>query len=166
MPPFRVRRSQIVSEVFMDLIPLLNRITNKDEKTMIRIDKGRKNTYGVQNYGEIMYLMNPSDGDLWDVFVPGVDEPLDTNTIYEVSDVHGVMLVPNGNHKIAVSLKGVPSSHIDEDIHVFCKEYSESHKFVYKWIDMVHQNYSHLKGIFSAYNKNGSWGTRRDKIFA
>lgn len=164
--PYRAKRRQsAIEEVFVDLIPLLNRLV--DGPAAIRVEK-RQKTYGVRNYGEIIGVLNPSDGDLWDVFLPGYEGPLDRSSLYTVDRVHGVLLTPNGNHKIAVSVKESPAdcARLDSDIETFCEEYARSHRFTCKWVGITQFNSSFLSTLFHAYRNNGTWGRRRTKIFA
>lgn len=160
-------------DIYVDLIPLLHRLSDPTFLSKVRVDKGRKNSYGVVNYGEIVHLLNPSDGDCWDVFFPGVRSPLDPDQEYCVERVLGILLTPNGNHKIAIQVSNCQAeeSLIQEDIQTFCKEYSLSHRFTCKWIPMVKFNRQEtmetcrrLQCLFSAYKNNGSWGDRRTKI--
>lgn len=171
---YRPKQSKEQQEVFLDLIPLLNRLVDKDIKHYVQIEKRHK-TYGVANYGEILYLMNPSDGDLWDVFLPGYSQNLEKNVKYQVEKVFGVLLTPNGNHKIAVSVKEIPvdDEKVEHDISVFCNEYAKSHRFICKWIhikkfdsDEVRSKCAFLQSLFHAYRNNGTWGKKRTKIFS
>lgn len=168
------KRSNDPQEVFVDLIPLLNRLVNNEYPSYIRVEK-RQRTYGVQNYGEILNCMNPSDGDLWDIFLPGYHKPLDKTATYEIEKVFGVLLTPNGNHKIAVSIKELPVDPmvVEADISAFCNEYAKSHRFVCKWIHIqkfdteeVRNKCAFLQGLFHAYRNNGTWGKKRTKIFS
>ncbi len=50
--------------------------------------------------------MNAADNDRWDVFAPGLSQMLPTGSIYSVERVVGVVVLPNGNHKVIVVLQG------------------------------------------------------------
>ena len=62
-----------------------------------------KYMFGVNNYGEITNTINPSDGDPWDIVVPGYP-PLDINVPYKIRKLEGVIIMPNGNHKLIVDV--------------------------------------------------------------
>ena len=47
---------------------------------------------------------NKSDGDPWDVFAPGYSYTLSTSNSYRIKKILGILLLENGNHKIAVKL--------------------------------------------------------------
>lgn len=171
---YQPKRGKEQQEVFLDLIPLLSRLVDKELSHFVRVEKRHK-TYGVLNYGEILHLMNPSDGDLWDVFLPGYTQALEKNIKYQIEKVHGVLLTPNGNHKIAVSIKEIPvdPQKLEQDISVFCSEYAKSHRFICKWIhirkfdsDEVRSKCAFLQNLFHAYRNNGTWGKKRTKIFS
>lgn len=59
--------------------------------------------FGCLNYGEVTGFINGADGDPWDVFAPGYEEMLPDGD-YTSCGVIGVLLVSNGNHKIAVRI--------------------------------------------------------------
>ena len=82
--------------------------------------------FGVLNYGEIKYWVNTADGDPWDVFAP-THVKIQTNTPCKISEVIGVLILQNGNHKIAVRIDGVPYDAKSEKqyIDTFCKGYCE-----------------------------------------
>lgn len=171
---YQPKKGNAQQEVFLDLIPLLSRLVDREFPHYVRVEQ-RQKTYGVANYGEILNLMNPSDGDLWDVFLPGYSQPLDKAMNYQIEKVFGVLLTPNGNHKIAVSIKDVPvdAQKVERDISVFCAEYAKSHRFICKWIhikkfdsDEVQSKCAFLQNLFHAYRNNGTWGKKRTKIFS
>ena len=60
--------------------------------------------FGTRNYGEMRSIINPADGDPWDVFAPGYKVRLETDVPLLVKNVIGVLILDNGNHKIAVLL--------------------------------------------------------------
>jgi len=59
--------------------------------------------FGTNNYGEIINTINPSDGDPWDIIVPGY-EKLEINKEYKIKKLEGVIEMPNGNHKLIVDI--------------------------------------------------------------
>jgi inorganic pyrophosphatase len=62
-----------------------------------------KYMFGVNNYGEIPNTINPSDGDPWDIIIPGYPA-LDTRNSYLITKLEGAILMPNGNHKLIVNV--------------------------------------------------------------
>lgn len=73
---------------------------------------------------------NPADGDFWDVFVPGFQNPLPKHKLYRVSTVLGVIMLPNGNHKIVVELGGTRPyrKKIVRDVSNFIDQYAHLYK--------------------------------------
>ena len=61
--------------------------------------------FGARNYGEVVGWRNRADGDCWDVFAPGYERRLPMGRAFAVGSVLGVLLLDNGNHKIAVRLR-------------------------------------------------------------
>lgn len=59
--------------------------------------------FGCRNYGDIPKFINPADGDPWDVIVPCVKK-LPMNKKLRIRNLLGVVLMKNGNHKLAVSV--------------------------------------------------------------
>ena len=167
------RQNSIDEDFYIDLIPLLQRLNNPEIVCKVRLEE-RHNSYGVVNYGEMLQLLNPSDGDNWDIFCPGYSSVLPRFTPFDIDEVHGVMLTPNGNHKIAVSIVGHardPST-TQKDIDNFVQTYARSHKFSCRWIGMerfnqkqVQEKCDVLKDMFGSFKNNGTWGVRRKKIF-
>jgi len=79
----------------------------------------------VNNYGDIPGMYNKADGDPWDVFAPGYERTLPFNKMYKVKSVIGVLLLEDGNHKIAVRLNasGYDPEKGERDINKYCKKY-------------------------------------------
>ena len=63
----------------------------------------KKYMFGTKNYGEIPGFINKSDGDPWDVIVPGYNT-LPVNKKLKIKNVEGVIFLPNGNHKIIINV--------------------------------------------------------------
>lgn len=174
IPQRKTKYTNQSGDFFIDLIPLIKRLNNPNIECKVRME-ARRNSYGVLNYGEMLTLLNPSDGDHWDVFLPGYDVPLSKDESYVVDEVHGIMLTPNGNHKIAISVRGFPrvKDKTQEEIDSFVQKYTASHRFQCKWVAVerfnnmeVQKKCQQLQNMFSSYSNNGTWGTRRRKIFA
>lgn len=76
----------------------------KNSEMYCRLEKRpEKYMFGTNNYGEIIDTINPSDGDPWDIIVPGYNS-LDTDTLYTIKQLEGVIVMPNGNHKLIVNI--------------------------------------------------------------
>jgi hypothetical protein len=75
------------------------------ERRVVLEDRPTRYKFGTRNYGEVSdNWYNRADGDKWDVFAPGYENALPTGRAYRVAGVMGVLLLANGNHKIAVRL--------------------------------------------------------------
>lgn len=86
---------------FATLSKVLNRIKGK---TCIFEKRPKKYKFGILNYGEIPNFVNKADGDPWDVFAPGYSKELERYKEYTIKDIIGVLLLTDGNSKIAVKL--------------------------------------------------------------
>ena len=64
----------------------------------------QKYMFSLKNYGELPDTFNKADGDPWDIFAPGYPK-LKINKVYKIKRCLGVLLLEDGNHKIAVELK-------------------------------------------------------------
>jgi len=84
---------------------VLKKLFGNKKPYIVFENRPKKYKFGVQNYGEIPSLYNKSDGDPWDIFAPGYNLKLKTNTPYEIEKVIGIFLLENGNHKIAIRLR-------------------------------------------------------------
>ena len=82
--------------------------------------------FGTKNYGEVRGgWYNRADGDPWDIFVPGYDHALPRRTPLQVADVLGVLMLENGNHKIAVRVPvaGYSSDRARREIRTYVHRY-------------------------------------------
>lgn len=66
-------------------------------------NRPKKYMFGTNNYGELVGFINKSDGDRWDVIVPGY-KSLSINKLYKFKNLEGVILLPNGNHKLIIDI--------------------------------------------------------------
>lgn len=91
--------------------------------------------FGASNYGEIPCLINDADGDPWDIFTPGMTRRLNTSKMYRVKRVIGVVVLENGNHKIAVELfvPGFDPTRVDADVEEYMKKYSKFTRVPTTW---------------------------------
>lgn len=114
-----------MKEVFRTLDFVLDNIINSDKHKAILENRPKKYKFGALNYGEITGLKNIADGDRWDIIVPGYSYEIKTNTEYKIKDIIGILLLDNGNHKIAVNLylNGFKEQNCYEEIDRYCKKY-------------------------------------------
>ena len=87
----------------------------------VKLDK-RKDFY---NYGEVTDRMNDADGCFWDIYAPGISFHLPTTRKYKISRILGVLMLPNGNHKLIVTLAGYNPNWLkfDDDLNYFISRY-------------------------------------------
>ena len=60
--------------------------------------------FGTKDYGEIIGLRNPADGDRWDIFIPGYNCKLEIGKEIKIIKIIGFLYLNNGNHKIAIRI--------------------------------------------------------------
>ena len=114
-------------EPFRSLEAMLN--MGSRGSAYVQIEK-RAEWSGVLNYGEVIGFRNRSDGDRWDVFVPGIDGALPQYEPFKLVGVLGVMLIKGGNHKLCVELEGRPPvsrERVNADIAKFKEVYAQVH---------------------------------------
>ena len=68
-------------------------------------NRPHKYMFGVKNYGEILNHYNPADRDMWDVIVAGYHDKIPTGVPFRVTNLIGVYMLPNGNHKLIVDIE-------------------------------------------------------------
>ena len=88
--------------------------------------RAAKYKFGIKNYGEIPSYINKADGDPWDIFAPGYNHKFPVNKPFFIDKIIGILVLENGNHKLAVRLKDVPilSPHFE---HFNCLNYSQKY---------------------------------------
>jgi hypothetical protein len=162
--------------IFLDLMPMLRKFVSGER--LLAVMERRSNKYGVPNYGEIRGFKNPSDGDCWDIFVPGYDTPLPCYQSFGVERLLGVVMVPNGNHKLAVRLcapqlpDGIVFQEdlVERQVQRFVRRYSKKHRYHCRWVcarEFWHEDhvFPFFQRMFSSYSNNGTWGERGKNIF-
>ena len=79
-------------------------------------NRAAKYKFGIKNYGEIPSYINKADGDPWDIYAPGYNSKFPVNTPFLIDKIIGILVLENGNHKLAVRIKGYPilSSHFEQ----------------------------------------------------
>lgn len=106
------------------------------KRSKIRLEKRHPRfMFGATNYGEVPGMINEADGDPWDVFTPGLTRRLDVSKNYSVKSVLGVVLMANGNHKIAVELfvPGFDPTRVQADVEAYMRRYSEFTRVATSW---------------------------------
>ena len=89
---------------YVTLDHVLKHATNNQKHMAVLEHRPKKYMFGTLNYGEIKGWYNKSDGDCWDVFVPGMKRHLPLNTPMKINNILGVLFLENGNHKIAIQV--------------------------------------------------------------
>mgnify|MGYP001370731223 CR=1 FL=1 len=87
----------------------------------------KKYMFGISNYGDIPEWINKADGDPWDIFAPGISSKLPINKKFVIKKILGILLLENGNHKIAIKVntKGYDKDRCLDDINTYCKKYTK-----------------------------------------
>ncbi len=80
--------------------------------------------YGLVNHAEFLDYINPHDGDLWDIIIPGYDYKIPIKE-FLVDNILGYIWLEDGNYKIIVDVKleGFSLDKFKHDIEVFLKNY-------------------------------------------
>lgn len=99
--------------------------------------------FGCLNYGDVPGYKNDADGDPWDIFAPGYEETLAYGE-YSCIAVLGILMLDNGNHKIAVQIDhpGYDETRAGAEIrrysHIYCKRVN----VFGRWIFLTRSNWS------------------------
>lgn len=100
---------------FVDLRTVLQNLAHANVKLQHR---PKKWMFGTLNYGEVEpNWFNRADGDRWDIFAPGYESTLPAGS-YRCTSVLGVVILSNGNHKIAVRIDHPGYSHTRSQVEV------------------------------------------------
>lgn len=92
----------------------------------VRMEARKRNF--INNYGEVYNCINPADKDPWDVIVPGY-RPMKKNRPIMFKKLEGVMLLPNGNHKLIIDVHtSQKRSGAKKDVQRFKRKYEEHTK--------------------------------------
>ena len=115
---------------------VLRRFDGAMEHRVLMEDRPARYKFGAKNYGEVCANWhNPADGDKWDVFAPGYDHTLPVDCIYVVEGVLGVLVLDNGNHKIAVRLRapGYDAARAKREIEHYVRRYTSGVRVRGRW---------------------------------
>lgn len=80
--------------------------------------------YGLANHAEFLDYINPHDGDLWDIIIPGYYYKIPIKE-FLIDTILGYIWMEDGNYKIIVDLKldGFSLDRFKQDIDYFLKDY-------------------------------------------
>ena len=94
-------------------------------RAIVLENRSESHLYGVKNYGDCPGLWNKSDGDPWDVVVPGYEKRLPFKTPFKVTGVIGALFMKNGNHKTFVKIaeEGFDGDRCSKDIQMYVEKY-------------------------------------------
>lgn len=129
-----------MSKTYHTINYVLNKLSSNKKPCVVFEKRPAKYKFGVKNYGEIPGMYNKSDGDPWDVFAPGYNVKLKTNTPYEIDKVIGIFVLENGNHKIAIRLREIyceDTNYENRIINDYCKKYMAYTKIAGKYISFI-----------------------------
>ena len=105
----------------------------KSRPLIIKLDSLPHKKLWIPNYGELVGFKNHSDGDCWDVLVPGYPQ-LNRQDTYYSKELLGIYYLPNENHKLIIDI------------------FHEEHKRSKQWINEVigyqkkYEKYNNIKG--------------------
>ena len=92
---------------------------------IVRLERRpKRHMFGSLNYGDLPGYRNDADGDPWDVFAPGYEASLPFAN-YASTGVLGVLMLANGNHKIAITIDhpGYDAQRARREIRRYCRTY-------------------------------------------
>ena len=118
---------------------VLNHIVGNTDHPVVLEYRPERFLFGTKNYGEVRGgWYNRADGDPWDVFVPGYNCALPRRQPMEVADVLGVLMLENGNHKIAVRVpvSGYSTNRAKREIRTYVHRYTTELRKPGMWVGM------------------------------
>ncbi len=115
----------LIDRDFLDVITKSNKLNLVIED---RVSFGFR-TYGIDNHAEFIDYMNPHDNCLWDAIIPGYEHRLKPDSRYKSQKIIGMLLLSDGNHKIAVRVNkpGYDKSKAKKDIKTYVNNYLSSY---------------------------------------
>ena len=83
----------------------------------------------IKKFAEFKDYMNPHDNCLWDAIIPGYEHRLKPDSHYKSQKIIGMLLLSDGNHKIAVRVNkpGYNKSKAKKDIKTYVNNYLSSY---------------------------------------
>jgi len=119
------------------LIELLKKIEKEKQCILMepRYEMGYR-IYSIINHGEVRGYINLSDGDLWDVVIPGYKCKLKKRE-YMSNEILGLFILNNGNSKIFMRVceEGYDNERAVEDIKKYIKEYLYWNDVEGEWVE-------------------------------
>lgn len=114
----------------------------KENKLNIKMEHERYKLgwrmYSILNHAEVSGYTNPSDGDLWDIVIPGYNHQI-KQTYFKSNHIIGIFKLSDGNSKIfmRIDYDGYDPKRSKEDFEKFTKEYLFwNNKLIAKWINI------------------------------
>lgn len=100
-----------------------------------RLKLGYK-TYSIINHAELVNIINPADGDPWDLVIPGYGYSLCLHKTFNVQEVKKVLFVEGGNHKIFIRVKvpGYQEDLAERQMNEFKRDYERLNGLKTHWV--------------------------------
>ena len=100
-----------------------------------RLKLGYK-TYSIINHAELVNIINPADGDPWDLVIPGYGYSLCLHKTFNVQEVKKVLFVEGGNHKIfiRVNVPGYQEDLAERQMNEFKRDYERLNGLKTHWV--------------------------------
>ena len=95
-----------------------------------------KYMFGSTNYGDIPNIFNAADDCGWDIIAPGY-EKFETGTNFKISSIYNILVLQNGNHKLAVKIqceKKISAEKAKKEMKLFAKTYRKYTSVRCKWL--------------------------------
>ena len=113
--------------IYLNKHAFIKLLTTTNQTYRIKMEDREKlgyNMYGLANHAEFLDYVNPHDGDLWDIIIPGYDYKIPIKE-FLVDSILGYIWMEDGNYKIIVDLKldGFSLDRFKQDINYFLKDY-------------------------------------------
>ena len=126
-----------MKDKYVSLNYVLKNAIKKDYLAILEY-RPKKYMFNTYNYGEIIGLINKADHDRWDIFIPGYERKLEINKTYKITGIIGVLILENGNHKIAIKtdVDGYNTENSYKEIEIFTKTYLEKNKKKGRWVQI------------------------------
>ena len=100
-----------------------------------RLKLGYK-TYSIINHAELVNIINPADGDPWDLVIPGYGYSLCLHKTFEIQKIKKVLFVEGGNHKIFIRVKvpGYQEDLAERQMNEFKRDYERLNSLKTHWV--------------------------------
>jgi hypothetical protein len=116
----------------------LRKILQRDDLIAVfenRLKMGYK-TYEIINHAELVNIINPTDGDPWDLVIPGYECSLCIYKNFKIKEVMKILFVEGGNHKIfvRVNVPGYQEDLAEQQMKKFKREYERLNSLKTHWV--------------------------------